>query len=98
VTAKDSDDNEPSGRPGSPARPPEHEIDSRGRRCPLPILDLARAFVAGDVAVGDIVAVAAEDPAAAYDIPAWCRMRAQEYVGRRTAPDGAPVYLVRRIS
>ena len=36
------------------------------------------------------------DPAAAADIPAWCRMRGHEYVGEDTAPDGVPVYTVRR--
>ena len=34
--------------------------------------------------------------AAATDVPAWCRMRGQEYVGADTAPDGVARYLVRR--
>ncbi len=32
------------------------------------------------VAVGEIVRVLADDPAAANDIPAWCRMKGQEFV------------------
>ncbi|MGW4947494.1 sulfurtransferase TusA family protein [Actinoplanes sp. NPDC004185] len=67
------------------------EVDSRGRRCPLPIIDLARRLPA--VAVGEVVRVLADDPAAANDIPAWCRMKAQEYLGS-PAPD---VYEVRRL-
>jgi len=66
-------------------------IDARGRRCPLPILDLAKRI--GEVEVGDVVSVLADDPAAAADVPAWCRMRGQEYVG---AVPG-PAYLVRRV-
>ncbi|AGL15399.1 sulfurtransferase TusA family protein [Actinoplanes sp. N902-109] len=55
------------------------EVDSRGRRCPLPIIDLAKALPG--VAVGEIVRVLADDPAAANDIPAWCRMKSQGYEG-----------------
>jgi tRNA 2-thiouridine synthesizing protein A len=69
-------------------------LDQRGRRCPLPVIELARHI--GDVEVGGLIAVAADDPAARLDIPAWCRMRGHEYAGETTAPDGVPVYQVRR--
>ena len=71
------------------------ELDCRGMRCPLPVIRLANAI--GDVEVGQVVAVAAEDAAARSDVPAWCRMRKHEYVGEDTAPDGTPRYLVRRM-
>jgi len=70
-------------------------LDARGRRCPLPILDLARHI--GEVAVGDTIVVEADDPAARPDVVAWCRMRGQEYVGEQTAADGTPGYVVRRV-
>ena len=70
-------------------------IDARGRRCPLPILDLARRI--GDVPVGEIVSVEADDPAARADVPAWCRMRGHEYAGEQAATDGTPAYRVRRL-
>jgi TusA-related sulfurtransferase len=54
-------------------------VDATGRRCPAPILDLARRI--GDVPVGGVVAVLADDPAAAVDVPAWCRMRGHDYLG-----------------
>ena len=69
-------------------------LDQRGRRCPLPIIALARHI--GDVPVGELVAVAANDPAARLDVQAWCRMRGHEYVGEEAAADGVPVYTVRR--
>ena len=59
------------------------EVDSRGRRCPLPIIDLARRMPS--VPVGAVVRVLADDPAAANDIPAWCRMKEQEYLGSPAA-------------
>ncbi|MGI9017816.1 MAG: sulfurtransferase TusA family protein [Euzebya sp.] len=52
------------------------EVDSRGRPCPVPVIDLARALAG--VEVGQDVVVLADDPGAAIDIPAWCRMRKQE--------------------
>lgn len=71
-------------------------LDCRGMRCPLPIIELARRF--GELPLGGVVAVIAEDPAARPDIAAWCRMRGQEYVGEAPAVDGVPTYYVRRLS
>lgn len=71
-------------------------LDCRGMPCPRPIIELAKAFP--EVAVGDLVEVASDDPAAQVDVQAWCRMRGQEYAGSRLADDGVPVHAVRRIS
>ncbi|KRF36311.1 sulfurtransferase TusA family protein [Nocardioides sp. Soil805] len=73
---------------------PDLELDCRDLRCPMPVIELARHL--GDVEPGRVVAVVAYDPAARVDVPAWCRMRGQEYVGEDLADDGAPRYLVRR--
>ncbi len=54
-------------------------LDCRGQRCPLPVIALAKAMPG--VAVGEVVRVLADDPAAANDIPAWCRMKGQEFLG-----------------
>jgi len=70
------------------------EVDCRAMSCPRPVIELARAVA--EVQVGDEVALVADDPAAGADVAAWCRMREQEYVGTETAPDGVPVYVVRR--
>jgi tRNA 2-thiouridine synthesizing protein A len=75
---------------------PTLELDCRGLLCPRPVIELAKHLT--DVPVGAVIAVVAEDPAAAHDIPAWCRMRSQEYVGADTAADGVARYLVRRVS
>jgi len=73
---------------------PDLLLDCRGMRCPLPVIELARRI--GEVEVGRVVAVLADDPAAAADIPAWCRLRGQEYEGAGEAVDGTPSFLVRR--
>lgn len=72
------------------------ELDCRGAVCPAPVIELARRI--GEVATGDLVGVVATDAAARYDVPAWCRMTGQEYVGEEAADDGVPRYVVRRVS
>ncbi|WP_435769303.1 sulfurtransferase TusA family protein [Nocardioides sp. SYSU DS0651] len=71
------------------------ELDCRDLPCPRPVIELAKALPG--VAVGELLAVVARDPAARHDVPAWCRMREQEYVGEDTAEDGVPRYVVRRL-
>lgn len=71
------------------------EVDSRGRPCPLPVIGLAKAMAAAPV--GGEVIVLADDPGAATDIPAWCRMRRQQLV-EVVERDGHTAYRVRRTS
>ena len=68
-------------------------VDSTGRRCPLPIVDLARA--ARDAADGTEITLLADDPAAASDVAAWCAMRGQELVATEGRGDGVSAYRVR---
>lgn len=75
---------------------PDLTLDCRGRRCPLPIIELARCIDRVDV--GQTVGVIADDPAARPDVQAWCRMRGQEYVGEEAESDGVPRFVVRRLS
>lgn len=76
--------------------PADLELDCRGMLCPLPVIELGKRYA--EVPVGGLVAVLADDVAARTDIPAWCRMRGQEYVGQWTTPDGTDRYVVRRLS
>ncbi|MFG2793104.1 cysteine desulfurase/sulfurtransferase TusA family protein [Streptomyces sp. NPDC048419] len=68
-------------------------VDALGKRCPIPVIELAK--VIGDVPVGGLIRVLSDDGAARLDIPAWCEMREQEYVGEEPAERGA-AYVVRR--
>ncbi|MEU6024478.1 sulfurtransferase TusA family protein [Micromonospora sp. NPDC047134] len=58
---------------------PDEVLDCLGQRCPLPVIALARRLP--QLPVGAVLRVLADDPAAAVDIPAWCRMRDQEFLG-----------------
>lgn len=68
---------------------PEQELDCRGQRCPLPVIALAR--VLPGLTVGSVLRLLADDPAAAPDVAAWCRLRGQTLVASKP-----PVFLVRR--
>lgn len=53
-------------------------VDSLGKPCPVPIIELADAVEA--VAVGESVVLLADDPAARTDVSVWCRMKRHELI------------------
>jgi tRNA 2-thiouridine synthesizing protein A len=67
----------------------ELSLDCLGLKCPQPIIELARRI--GEVEVGQLVELWADDPAAEPDLAAWCRMRGQQLMV--TDP---PRFVVRR--
>lgn len=79
-------------------------LDCTGMLCPLPIIELARAFA--DVAVGQELGLIADDPAADTDVAAWCRLTGHELVSverssvePRSAEGREPskIYVIRRL-
>lgn len=70
-------------------------VDALGKRCPVPVIELSKALPL--VEVGDVVEVLADDEAARVDIPVWCRMKGQEYVGAQPRERGV-AYVVKRLS
>ena len=48
------------------------EVNSIGKRCPQPIIDVARAI--GNIPMGESLVLLADDPATLPDLTAWCRM------------------------
>ncbi|WP_197366933.1 cysteine desulfurase/sulfurtransferase TusA family protein, partial [Streptomyces clavuligerus] len=87
------------GAPTAPAAGPAARtaglvLDTLGKRCPIPVIELAK--VIGDVPVGETVTVLSDDEAARLDIPAWCGMRGQGYAGEEKRERGS-AYVVRRL-
>ncbi|HEY7485981.1 MAG TPA: sulfurtransferase TusA family protein [Streptosporangiaceae bacterium] len=71
----------------APAAPPPYlVVDALGRKCPIPIIMVAERI--REIPIGGIVAVLADDVAARTDVPAWCRMKSQEFVREETLPRG----------
>ena len=69
----------------------ELSLDCRGMKCPRPIIEIAGRI--GQVPIGALIELLADDPAAGPDLAAWCRMRGQTLVA-----SDPPRFLVRRES
>ncbi|MFC0861096.1 sulfurtransferase TusA family protein [Sphaerimonospora cavernae] len=83
-----------AGADMSGAAEPALTIDALGRKCPIPIIMLAERI--NQVAMRDVIAVLADDPAAFTDIPAWCRLKSHEHVASYELPHGGWSIHVRR--
>ena len=64
------------------------ELDERGSLCPAPVIALGRAMAARPDG-GLHIELLADDPAAQYDVPAWCRMKSATLVSQTELPDGS---------
>ena len=65
---------------------PTLTLDALGKKCPIPIIMLADRI--RDVPIGQTIEVLADDPAAKTDVPAWCTLKTQEFVGMTELPVG----------
>lgn len=84
----------PVQTPTAAATPIARRIDSRGRSCPLPIVELARA--AKQCRAGEQLEILATDPAFPEDVKAWCRKMRHELLALDSA-DGSYRALVRMV-
>lgn len=63
----------------------DHELDTRGLRCPEPVMMLHRQIRA--MAVGETVLVRASDPATERDIPQFCEFLNHRLLARSVDGD-----------
>jgi len=61
-------------------------VDERGKRCPAPVISLARRV---SVEPEARLLLLSDDAAAETDIPAWCALRGRTLAWVGPAPDGA---------
>jgi tRNA 2-thiouridine synthesizing protein A len=69
------------------------DLDATGLLCPLPVLKLRKRLKS--LAVGDQIALRADDPAAIVDVPHFCAESGHTLVETREDA-GVQVYLVRK--
>ena len=70
------------------------EIDTRGLKCPLPILKAKKALA--DMSSGDVLKVVATDPGSVRDFQAFARQTGNELVEQQTQNEEFVHYLRRR--
>jgi len=63
-----------------------HSLDCVGLYCPLPILKTREAMA--EIAVGEILEVLADDPAAEEDIKAWAKHAGQRIISIDNTDEG----------
>ena len=62
-----------------PAGQPCRRLDTRGQRCPYPVIELGRAWSELRHCPGrHAVLITADDPVAIIDIPAWCDIKSAQ--------------------
>jgi TusA-related sulfurtransferase len=54
-------------------------LDCYGLLCPVPIIQTAKKIK--EMKVGEVLEVISTDEGIKKDMPAWCRMSGQEYLG-----------------
>ena len=68
-------------------------IDTLGLPCPIPVIRLAAAIE--DAEMGAVFEVLSDDEGSKVDIPVWCRMKHQEFIGQEDRERGW-AFLVRK--
>lgn len=63
-------------------------VDATGKRCPLPIIDLARA--AASAPDGTWLRLLSTDPAAESDVAAWCRLQGHDLLEQNWSAGTTP--------
>ena len=58
---------------------PDLTLDTSGRLCPYPIVEIARALKG--LPGGAVVCVVATDPGIATDMPMWCKATRNDHLG-----------------
>lgn len=57
---------------------PDLRVDTSGKFCPVPILEVSRAIK--EIGPGQVVEIVATDPGVEADMPAWCKATKNELV------------------
>jgi len=74
---------------------PAKTLDARGKFCPIPVMETAKAIT--QINVGDVLEVLATDPAADPVIKAWAKRTGHEVISAEKTPEGHLRILVRRL-
>ncbi len=68
---------------------PDATVEALGVLCPVPIIRLARTALS--LPAGSLIELLTDDPAAEYDVPAWCRLRGHALLGSEPLDGAVPV-------
>jgi TusA-related sulfurtransferase len=67
------------------------KLDCFGLLCPMPIIQTAKKIK--ELRVGEVLEVLSSDAGIVGDMPAWCKMTGQEYLGLEQRGDVYHVFV-----
>ncbi len=67
------------------------KLDCFGLLCPVPVIQTAK--IIKEMKVGEVLEVTSTDEGIKKDMPAWCRMSGQEYIGMEEGDGLIRVYI-----
>lgn len=70
------------------------EVDTRGLRCPLPVLRARKAIA--PLPAGALIRVLATDPDSLQDFRSWCESSGHRLLDQSQGDDGLLVHLIRK--
>lgn len=70
---------------------PDETLDCLGLYCPMPIVKTAEKIK--ELNTGDVLEIIADDEGIVDDIPNWCKLTGQEYLGLEKDDDEYRVYV-----
>ena len=70
---------------------PDVMLDCYGLLCPMPIIQTAKKIK--ELRVGQVLEILSTDEGIVKDMPAWCQMTGQEYLGLEKDGDVYRVYV-----
>jgi len=70
---------------------PDATLDCFGLLCPMPIIQTAKKIK--ELRVGEVLEILSTDEGIVGDMPAWCKMTGQEYLGLEKDGDVYRVYV-----
>jgi TusA-related sulfurtransferase len=66
-------------------------LDCFGLLCPMPIIETSKRLK--ELKVGQVLEVISTDPGIKEDMPAWCRLTGQEFLGLEEEGEIIRVYI-----
>jgi len=66
-------------------------LDCFGLLCPMPIIQTAKKIK--ELRIGEVLEIVSTDEGIRADMPAWCKMTGQEYLGLEKDGDVYRVYV-----
>jgi len=70
---------------------PDATLDCFGLLCPMPVIQTAKKIK--ELRVGEVLEILSTDEGTIGDMPAWCKLTGQEYLGLEKDGDVYRVYV-----